>query len=65
LEIIYKSNQAAKHRDFGFRIDSVFIKIEMRASLIQRRQGVLKVKEQALVSRDESRECCLDANIDN
>jgi hypothetical protein len=27
--------------------------------------GCLKLKAQALVSRDESRECCLEANINN
>ncbi len=33
LETIYKSNQAAKQRELGLRIDSVLIKREMSASL--------------------------------
>jgi hypothetical protein len=66
LEIIYKSNQRTKQSRLGFENrQSVLIKREAQALYSNVRQGVLKSEAQALVFKDEGRQCFVEVHIDN
>jgi hypothetical protein len=66
LEIIYKSNKEPKQRELEFGLTGCLNwKRSVRAFNLTKDRVSKEKKAQAINIRGESRECVLEANIDN